>query len=110
MELDLYFKPIENIDFQKGDIGCLADIYIKNFPDWESADIVILSVNENRGDLDFKEGDIDHFALREKFYQFRFDGNVKIADLGILQPGAEKRDTFSALQEITSCVQKNRNC
>ena len=108
MELDLYFKPIENIDFQKGDIGSLADIHIENFPDWESADIVILSVNEKRGDLNFKEGDIDHFSLREKFYQFRFDGNVKIADLGILQPGAEKRDTFSALQEITSSVQKKQ--
>ncbi len=108
MELDLYFQPIENFEIQENTIGSKSDIYFKEFPDWESSDIVLLSVNEKRGDVDFKQGDFDHYSIRERFYRFKWDGNTKIADLGVLQAGAEIRDTYLALKEITSSVQKKQ--
>ena len=102
MELDLYFQPLESFEIQENTIGSKSDIYFKEFPDWESSDIVLLSVNEKRGDLDFKQGDFDHYSIRDKFYRFMWDGKTSIADLGVLQAGAEIRDTYLALKEITS--------
>ena len=108
MELDLYFQPLESFEIQENTIGSKSDIYFKEFPDWESSDIVLLSVNEKRGDLDFKQGDFDHYSIRHKFYRFKWDGKTSIADLGVLQAGAEIRDTYLALKEITSSVQKKQ--
>lgn len=108
MELDLYFQPLESFEIQENTIGSKSDIHFKEFPDWESSDIVLLSINEKRGDLDFQQGDFDHHSIRERFYSFKWDGNTKIADLGILQAGAEIRDTYLALKEITCSVQKKQ--
>jgi len=44
MSIDLYFKSVEEISFEKGTVGSNASIYHENFPDWESADVVVLSV------------------------------------------------------------------
>ena len=106
MSLDFYFKPVEKIDFQKGTIGSESDIFIKNFPDWDKSDIVILSVDDNRGDLSFNTGAIDHQMTRERFYNYKINSPIKIADLGILHAGANLSDTFLALREITTTVQK----
>ena len=106
MSLDFYFKPVEKIDFQKGTIGSKSDIFIKNFPDWDKSDIVILSVDDNRGDLSFNTGAIDHQMTRERFYNYKINSPIKIADLGILHAGANLSDTFLALREITTTVQK----
>ena len=108
MELDLYFNSIDEITFEKGTVGSNASIYHESFPDWESADIVLLSVNENRGDVGHEFGDLDHFEIRERLYRFKLDHNIKIADLGILQAGATVRDTFLAIREITNVVQKKQ--
>ena len=49
MNLDIYFQPIESIDVKKNTIGSICEIYNKSFPDWESSDIVLISVDENLG-------------------------------------------------------------
>ena len=49
MNLDIYFQPIESIDVKKNTIGSICEIYNTNFPDWESSDIVLISVDENLG-------------------------------------------------------------
>ena len=108
MSIDLYFKSVEEISFEKGTVGSNASIYHENFPDWESADVVVLSVNENRGNVGDEFGDLDHFKIRERFYQFKLNHKVKIADLGVLHAGATVRDTFSAIREITNAVQKKQ--
>jgi arginase family enzyme len=106
MSLDFYFKPVEKIDFKKETIGFKSDIFFKDFPDWEKSDIVIISVDENRGDSSLKPVELNHQNSREIFYQFRINADIKIADLGILQAGAELSDTFLALKEITTTVQR----
>jgi hypothetical protein len=108
MEIELYFSSLNEIEFNKGTVGSIASIYNAVFPDWESADVVVLSVDEKRGDSNYYQEDLDHYEIRDKFYQFRYNGKCKIADLGILKAGASIRDTFLALKEITSIVQKQQ--
>ena len=106
MDLEIYFKPTQKIDFSKNTIGSVIDFYNKDFPDWENSDIVFLSINENKGSSIIKNEDFDHFNIRKKLYNFNWDGSLKISDLGILESGAELKDTYAAIKEITFEVQK----
>ena len=106
MELDLYFKPLEAFEYGKGTLGFQSTIYINDFPDWEIADIVIISVNESRGNKSHVYGDLEHQKIRNYFYKFHFPTDLKIVDLGVLQHGAELSDTYLALKEITNAIQK----
>ncbi len=108
MELDLYFSSVEKVTYENGTVGSNTQIYNEKFPDWEFADIVLFSVNENRGNSEHELGNLEHFKIRERFYKFKLNQNVKIADLGILQAGASSRDTFSAIREVTFTVQKKQ--
>ena len=38
MDLEIYFKPTQKIDFSKNTIGSVIDFYNKDFPDWENKD------------------------------------------------------------------------
>jgi len=108
MEIDLYFTPIEKIYFDKGSIGSISSIYTKTFPDWETADIVIFSTNENRDNLSSDSEDVKHQRIREFFYNYKISHNVKVADLGILNAGSTMRDTLMAIKEITNIIQKKQ--
>ena len=106
MDLGIYFKPIEKIKFTKKTIGSVVDSFTTHFPDWESSDIVFFSVHESRGSSSINDNDIDHLSIRKNLYNFKWEGNLKITDLGILQAGAQIKDTYSALSEITYEIQK----
>ena len=49
MSLEIYFKPIHSIEFSKNSIGSVVDSHVNSFPEWESSDIVFLTIHENRG-------------------------------------------------------------
>ena len=51
MDLQIFFQPIDELNSPQGSLGLLIDSYsnIDRFPDWEIADIVIISINDNRG-------------------------------------------------------------
>ena len=106
MSLEIYFKSIHPIEFSKNSIGSIVDSHINSFPEWESSDIVFLSVNENRGCSSHKKNEIDHYSIRNKLYNFMWEGSLTISDLGILDPGSTLKDTYSALKEITFEIQK----
>ena len=106
MDLGIYFKPIDKIDSSKNTIGSVVDSFNTNFPDWESSDIVFFSVHESRGSSILNNNEIDHLSIRKNLFNFKWEGNLKIADLGILEAGAKIKDTYSALSDITYEIQK----
>ena len=70
MSLEIYFKPIHSIEFSKNSIGSVVDSHVNSFPEWESSDIVFLTIHENRGSSNEKSNEIDHYSIRNKLYNF----------------------------------------
>ena len=108
MNLDIYFHPIESIDVKKNTIGSICEIYNTNFPDWESSDIVLISVDENLGLPELTNQESNHVKVRQQLYNYHLaKGNtLKMADLGIIKKGASTSDTYAALEDITAEIQK----
>ena len=108
MNLDIYFQPIESIDVKKNTIGSICEIYNTNFPDWESSDIVLISVDENLGLPELTNLESNHVKIRQQLYNYHLaKGNkLKMADLGIIKKGASTSDTYAALEDITAEIQK----
>ena len=106
MSLEIYFKPILPIKFSKNSIGSVVDSRINSFPKWQSSDIVFLTINENRGNSIQNKDVIDHYPIRNKLYNFKWEGSLTISDLGILDGGSTLKDTYAALKEITFEIQK----
>ena len=108
MNLDIYFQPIDSIDIKKDTIGSICEIYNTNFPDWESSDIVLISVDENLGFPELPSLESNHVKIRQQLYDYHLaKGNkLKMADLGIIKRGASTSDTYAALEDITAEIQK----
>ena len=108
MNLDIYFQPIESIDVKKNTIGSICEIYNTNFPDWESSDIVLISVDENLGLPELTNLESNHVKIRQQLYNYHLaKGNtLKMADLGVIKKGASTSDTYAALEDITAEIQK----
>ena len=108
MNLDIYFQPIDSIDVKKNTIGSICEIYNTNFPDWESSDIVLISVDENLGFPELPSLESNHVKIRQQLYDYHLaKGNkLKMADLGIIKRGASTSDTYAALEDITAEIQK----
>ena len=108
MNLDIYFQPIDSIDVKKNTIGSICEIYNTNFPDWESSDIVLISVDENLGFSELTSLESNHVKIRQQLYDYHLaKGNkLKMADLGIIKRGASTSDTYAALEDITAEIQK----
>ena len=47
MSLDIYFKPIQKLEIKNNSIGSFCEFYNVNFPEWEHADVVVVSVEQN---------------------------------------------------------------
>ena len=108
MNLDIYFQPIDSINIKKDTIGSICEIYNTNFPDWESSDIVLISVDENLGLNELPSLESNHIKIRQQLYDYHLaKGNkLKMADLGIIKRGASTSDTYAALEDITAEIQK----
>ena len=108
MSLDIYFKPIQKLDIKNNSIGSFCEFYNVNFPDWEHADIVVLSVEQTNSLSGNLEDESFHISVRKQFYNFSLPliKSIKVVDLGIVESGAQQKDTLAALQDITSEVQK----
>ena len=108
MNLDIYFKPIEKLDIKNNSVGSFCEFHDVNFPAWEEADIVVLSVEQQQSLKDSLGDEVFHVSVRKKFYDFYLPSikNIKLVDLGVVEKGAQQRDTLIALQDITAEVQK----
>lgn len=110
-EIEIYFQQIENIEIKAGlsnTDNLLANTINSNykgkgFPDLNNTNIALLGVKESRlSSNNFKCSDAPD-AVRSFLYNlYSFDNNVKIADLGNLNPGETIDDTYFALRNVLS--------
>ena len=90
-------------NFTQKQLGNYVDVYTKNFPDVNAADLIIIGCNECRGAGVIKTSNAGIDAVRKHFYQlYYWHTEVKIADIGNIKRGIRLEDTCSALQQVLS--------
>lgn len=102
LEPVLLQEIIGDTSYKEGQYGNVIKSNTNNNIDWQSADVVLLGVNDNRGKalLD----NIDHTkAIRKQFYQlFCWHSHIKVADIGNVTKGKSLLDTYAAAQMVIS--------
>jgi hypothetical protein len=79
-----------------------------DFPDLDKIKIALIGVIENRGDTN-ATSDVNLFHIRKELYSlFPGNWNVSIADLGDINSGNTKEDTYFALQKVSEILIKNK--
>src|SRR5688572_13575828 len=105
-DLHEYMEPI-NIATFNGDVG-YNDAQFANhitaneneLPDVSTADIVLVGINEQRGDGINTAGHAPD-AIRSQLYPLHYwHSDIKIADIGNIQAGATITDTYAAVKTV----------
>ena len=73
MNLDIYFKPIEKFEIKNCSIGSFCEFYEVNFPNWEDADIVLISVEQQNSFNDSFEDEFFHFLYAHQIHSLTVD-------------------------------------
>lgn len=105
MDISLYFSPLSlsKDDFFKEQLGGLVSIHNDQdgFPDWENAELIIMSVDEERASINNDGCGKGAAKIRQQLYQL-FSGAIpNTVDLGTILPGETIQDTYYAIQ---SCM------
>src|SRR5436190_3674849 len=85
-----------DIAYNDGQLAANIKIYENALPDLEDTDVVIVGINEQRGD---GVNTIHHApdSIRRQFYQLHYwHKDVQIADIGNIKTGATVTDTYAA--------------
>lgn len=111
MDILQYFKPVdlnqisEGLEYKETQIG--HKIHINN-ESLKGIQLAILSVAEDRGSHNNEGTASAGLAFRKYFYRLHQGPyNIKIADLGSIEPGNEISDTYFAVQESVSALLKD---
>ncbi|WP_018479917.1 formimidoylglutamase [Pontibacter roseus] len=110
MNLSIFFEPLNEDIFAQLDkprtLGAYIGRFTGKFPDWRSADIALIGVNERRG-----QGTVEQHSVaparvvRQKLYNLhKGAGRCHIVDLGNLRPGITLDDTYLRLKEIVEVL------
>ncbi len=117
MEISAFFEPIDLMDFKFADeteghlrLGDIIDAYLHtgNFPDYSSAEVVIIGVREERNAVN-NEGcaEAPDFIRRYLYSLYPGAFKLKIADLGNILPGHTINDTYFALSSVIAEMLNN---
>jgi arginase family enzyme len=113
MNLSIFFEPLNEDVFasfsKPRTLGAYTSRFVSKFPDWRSADMAILGVQEIRGG---KEGEAPTTAagsaaraVRQRLYNLnKGTGRCRIVDLGNLRSGISLDDTYLRLKEIVEVL------
>jgi formiminoglutamase len=88
-------------------VAAYATRFAEDFPDWRTADLALIGLDEWRGTSAGPPAGGQHGAnrVRERFYQLqRGTGPLRFVDLGNLRPGLSLEDTYQRLREIVSAL------
>jgi formiminoglutamase len=86
--------------FKEGQYGKVMDIYTDQEPDWQLADVIIVSINEERGKGLVQNID-NAYAIRKQLYSlYCWHNEIKICDLGVVVNGNSLQDSYAALQIV----------
>jgi arginase family enzyme len=102
-DLNEFLTPVDLVEI-KGDsayndsqLGNVITMYEDEIPDISEADIVILGINEFRGN-GFRPGQNAADAIRRKLYGlYYWHKEISIADIGNIKNGIALNDTYAAL-------------
>ncbi len=96
--------PLQHIigdnSYKEGQYGKVMDIYTDTEPNWQLADVILISINEERGKGLVQN--IDHaYSIRKQLYNlYCWHNEIKICDLGIVKNGNSLQDSYAALQIV----------
>lgn len=114
MNLALFFDPLPDSLIAPATaattLAAYATRFTDIFPDWRSADLVLIGLDEWRGSAAGPPapgpgGLSGANRVRERFYQLqKGSGPVRLVDLGNLRPGLTLDDTYQRLREIVAAL------
>ncbi|MFI5221976.1 MAG: formimidoylglutamase [Bacteroidia bacterium] len=109
MQLSDFLSPVKESVFDSikesspGSLVNVLDIHVKKIPDIENIHLAIIGVKEDRFQEDHAGAMMTPDEIRKHFYKLvKPKPEIKIADLGNIEPGKNISDTLFALK---SCVQ-----
>lgn len=85
-------------------VGGVVDAYEDDHhPDIDAADIILLGVGEERGDVSGKTNTHGPDAIRREFFKlYNWHRDIKLADVGNLLPGAFLADAYAAMKTVVA--------
>lgn len=110
MNLSIFFEPLPEDTFgyapDAKSVGGYIAPFIHSFPDWKSADVVLIGLPEYRGAKDATETTFQGPNLiREQLYRLKKGtGSWLLMDLGNLLPGISLEDTYLRLKEVIAIL------
>jgi formiminoglutamase len=111
MNLRIFFDPV-NIPSETAEPSTWLEyvkIFREQFPDWQKADIAIIGVTDERGNLNGTGLGRGADEIRKKLYLLRKGtGDYNIVDLGNLRPGADIHETYLRLKEVCEILLSNQ--
>lgn len=101
-DLNDYLIPVNaayfnnDLEYSENQFGNIINIFERDLPDLNAIDIVLIGVNEFRGE-GFMANEISADAIREQFYRLQYwHKDISIADLGNVKCGDSLADSYSA--------------
>ncbi len=111
MDISIYFSPLTPPEyFEKDTLGYYTSFNDENgFPSLDDVQIAIIGVKEERGAIRNKGCSESPDEVRREFYNLYYHNkSLQITDLGNIEAGATKEDTFYAVSEvIQELIKKN---
>ena len=111
MNLALFFDPLPDdltaAPASPTTLAAYAARFGDTFPDWRTADLALIGLDEWRGSAagapTFPQ--VGANRVRQRFYQLqKGSGPVRLVDLGNLRPGLTLEDTYLRLREIVAAL------
>ncbi|MCR5887704.1 arginase family protein [Hymenobacter sp. J193] len=113
MNLAIFFDPLPEDPLASPPapttLGAYASRFVDTFPDWRTADLALIGLDEWRGSAAGAPAAHGANAVRERFYQLqKGTGPIRLVDLGNLRPGLTLEDTYLRLREIVAALLENK--
>jgi formiminoglutamase len=87
--------------YKEGQLGKVIQVYEDEFPDLDDAQIVLVGCGEQRGSgLIHGQSKAPDVIRRHLYNLFYWHSDIKIADIGNIQPGALFTDSYAALKTV----------
>lgn len=87
--------------YKDGQLGKIISVYDGEMPDLSDVQVVLVGCGEQRGSGMIGSENRTPDTVRRHFYQlFYWHTDIRIADIGNLQPGASFSDSYAALKTV----------
>jgi formiminoglutamase len=97
------FELSHDIGYKEGQIGKYIRVYEDEFPDLDTADLVLVGCGEERGTSAGRFDTNGPNAIRQQFYSlYYWHKEIALADVGNVRSGATMADTYAALKTVIS--------